>query len=269
MKRDILKISIWDRATVSVKFCEDWHEIVWQFPWRIDLYGAFFILSKQMAKNGLASYWEITEGLQRARKSGPLGGSGGTNGEPVRIIRGSPSHITSHWSLRNWIRKRKQMHFGIQRESPSVAVISDPQYEPTNEQMIRYCSEWLHRQTEDQIRTECVFYHLRWAARSFWTLYITYRFSQTPYRTGSGKLTRSCQYSISKLRGAVQKNLCKTLRPLFVSFVHKLWAAEPWQGTSSHYQRVIWVLASDTAFVNSTNISTNTEMAMLSSGKSQ
>ena len=170
MKKDILKISIWDRDTVSVKFCEDWHEIVWQFPWRIDLYGAFFILSKQMAKNGLASYWEITEGLQRARKSGPLGGSGGTNGEPVRIIRGSPSHITSHWSLRNWIRKRKQMHFGIQRESPSVAVISDPQYEPTNEQMIRYCSEWLHRQTEDQIRTECVFYHLRWAARSFWTL---------------------------------------------------------------------------------------------------
>ena len=170
-------MSIWDRDTVSVKFCEDWHEIVWQFPWRIDLYGAFFILSKQMAKNGLASYWEITEGLQRARKSGPLGGSGGTNGEPVRIIRGSPSHITSHWSLRNWIRKRKQMHFGIQRESPSVAVISDPQYEPTNEQMIRYCSEWLHRQTEDQIRTECVFYHLRWAAFSFWTLYITYRFS--------------------------------------------------------------------------------------------
>ena len=168
-----------------------------------------------MAKNGSASYWEITEGLQRARKSGPLGGSGGTNGEPVCIIRGSPSHITSHWSLRNWIRKRKQMHFGIQRESSSVAVISDSQNEPTNEQMIRYCSEWLHRQTEDQIRTECVFYHLRWAAFSFWTLYITYRFSQTskppPYQTGRC----SCQYSpkalmASKLRGAVQKICAKS-----------------------------------------------------------
>ena len=174
-----------------------------------------------MAKNGSASYWEITEGLQRARKSGPLGGSGGTNGEPVCIIRGSPSHITSHWSLRNWIRKRKQMHFGIQRESSSVAVISDSQNEPTNEQMIRYCSEWLHRQTEDQIRTECVFYHLNEPHSVFGhCTYITYRFSQTskppPYQTGRC----SCQYSpkaliASKLRGAVQKNLCKKLRSLF------------------------------------------------------
>ena len=48
------------------------------------------------------------------------------------------------------------------------------------------------------------------------------------------------------------------------SFVHKLWTAEPRQGTSPHYQGVIWVLASDTAFVISTNISTDTEMAMLS-----
>ena len=38
------------------------------------------------------------------------------------------------------------------------------------------------------------------------------------------------------------------------------------RGTSSHYRRVIWVLASviDSVFVNSANISTNIETAMLS-----
>lgn len=222
-----------------------------------------------MAKNGSASYWEITEGLQRARKSGPLGGSGGTNGEPVCIIRGSPSHITSHWSLRNWIRKRKQMHFGIQRESSSVAVISDSQNEPTNEQMIRYCSEWLHRQTEDQIRTECVFYHLNEPHSVFGhcTLHTGFLKQVNRHHIRQGDAPVNIHQKLWWLQslGEPFKKSVQKVEIFVFSFVNKLWTAEPRQGTSSHYQRVIWVLASDTAFVISTNISTDTEMAMLSS----